>query len=45
MGFTEAGLPLGLQIMAAPFQDPLTLRVGKAYEKATDWHLRRPELV
>ena len=45
MGFTEAGLPLGLQIMAAPFQDPLTLRVGKAYEQATDWHLRRPELV
>ena len=45
MGFTGDGLPLGLQIMAAPFQDPLTLRVGKAYEHATDWHLRRPEPV
>jgi aspartyl-tRNA(Asn)/glutamyl-tRNA(Gln) amidotransferase subunit A len=42
MGFTRAGLPLGLQIMAAPFRDPLALRVGKAYEQATDWHLRRP---
>jgi aspartyl-tRNA(Asn)/glutamyl-tRNA(Gln) amidotransferase subunit A len=43
MGYTEAGLPLGLQIMAAPFGDPLALRVGKSYEQATDWHLRRPE--
>ena len=43
MGFTETGLPLGLQIMAAPFRDPLALRVGKAYEQATEWHLQRPE--
>ena len=43
MGFTEAGLPLGLQIMAAPFRDSLALRIGKAYEQATNWHLRRPD--
>jgi aspartyl-tRNA(Asn)/glutamyl-tRNA(Gln) amidotransferase subunit A len=43
MGCTEAGLPLGLQIMAAPFRDPLVLRLGKAFEQRTDWHLRRPE--
>lgn len=42
MGFTRTGLPLGFQIMAAPFSDPLALRVGKAYEQATDWHLGRP---
>ena len=42
MGFSAAGLPLGLQIMAAPFDDALTLRVGLAYEQATDWHLRLP---
>jgi aspartyl-tRNA(Asn)/glutamyl-tRNA(Gln) amidotransferase subunit A len=42
MGFSADGLPLGLQIMAAPFHDPLVLRIGKAYEAATDWHRRRP---
>ena len=42
MGFSQAGLPLGMQIMAAPFRDPLVLRVGKAFEQRTDWHLRRP---
>ncbi len=42
MGFSQAGLPLGMQIMAAPFRDPLVLRVGKAFEQRTDWHRRRP---
>ena len=42
MGFTDEGLPLGLQIIAAPFRDALALQVGKAYELATDWHLKRP---
>jgi aspartyl-tRNA(Asn)/glutamyl-tRNA(Gln) amidotransferase subunit A len=42
MGFDADGMPLGLQLMAAPFRDPLVLRVGKAYERATDWHERRP---
>jgi aspartyl-tRNA(Asn)/glutamyl-tRNA(Gln) amidotransferase subunit A len=43
MGFDGAGMPLGLQVMAAPFRDPLVLRAGKAFEEATDWHERRPE--
>ena len=43
MGFDGDGLPLGLQVMAAPFRDPLVLRAGKAYERATDWHERRPD--
>jgi aspartyl-tRNA(Asn)/glutamyl-tRNA(Gln) amidotransferase subunit A len=42
MGIDAEGMPLGLQLMAAPFRDPLVLRVGKAYEQATDWHERRP---
>ena len=42
MGFDGDGMPLGLQVMAAPFRDPLVLRAGKAYEQATDWHERRP---
>ncbi len=45
MGFDGSGLPLGLQVMAARFRDPLVLRAGKAYEQATDWHERRPEPV
>jgi aspartyl-tRNA(Asn)/glutamyl-tRNA(Gln) amidotransferase subunit A len=41
-GFTSAGLPCSLQIVGAPFADDVVLRVGHAYEQATDWHTRRP---
>jgi aspartyl-tRNA(Asn)/glutamyl-tRNA(Gln) amidotransferase subunit A len=37
-------LPLGLQIIAKPFDEATLLRVGHAYEQATDWHARHPEL-
>ncbi len=43
-GFTKAGLPIGLQIQAAPFAEEKLLRVARLYERATDWHLRRPPL-
>jgi Asp-tRNA(Asn)/Glu-tRNA(Gln) amidotransferase A subunit family amidase len=39
-----AGLPIGLQISAKPFQESLVLAVAKAFESATDWHKRRPAL-
>ncbi len=42
-GFVE-GLPVGLQLMADRFREDLLLRVGHAYEQATDWHLQRPNL-
>jgi aspartyl-tRNA(Asn)/glutamyl-tRNA(Gln) amidotransferase subunit A len=41
-GFTSKGLPVGLQVYAKPFQEDMALRVAYAYEKATDWHRRRP---
>jgi aspartyl-tRNA(Asn)/glutamyl-tRNA(Gln) amidotransferase subunit A len=41
-GFTKAGLPIGLQIMAAPFAEEKLLRVARQYERATDWHKQRP---
>jgi aspartyl-tRNA(Asn)/glutamyl-tRNA(Gln) amidotransferase subunit A len=41
-GFTKAGLPVGLQILAAPFEEEKLLRVARMYERATDWHTRRP---
>ena len=37
-GFTAAGLPVGLQIVGARHADALVLRVGQAYQSATDWH-------
>lgn len=43
-GFTAEGLPVGLQIVGRPFDDATVLRVGHAYEEATEWHTRRPPL-
>ncbi|MFC5831823.1 amidase [Nonomuraea insulae] len=44
MGFTEGGLPLSLQFAGRPFEEAVILRAGDAYQQATDWHLRVPEL-
>ncbi len=41
-GFTRSGLPIGLQILAAPFAEEKLLRVARMHEAATDWHTRRP---
>jgi aspartyl-tRNA(Asn)/glutamyl-tRNA(Gln) amidotransferase subunit A len=44
-GFSRGGLPLSLQIIGRPFDEMSVLRIGHAYEKATDWRARRPPLV
>lgn len=44
-GFTREGLPIGLMVYAKPFDEAMALRVAWAYEQATDWHRRRPDLV
>ena len=44
MGFTEAGLPLSLQIAARPFCEDTVYRIGHAYEAATPWHTQHPDL-
>jgi aspartyl-tRNA(Asn)/glutamyl-tRNA(Gln) amidotransferase subunit A len=41
-GFSTSGLPLSLQIIGRRFDDATVLRVGHAYEQATEWHQRRP---
>jgi aspartyl-tRNA(Asn)/glutamyl-tRNA(Gln) amidotransferase subunit A len=41
-GFDRAGLPIGLQVIGRPFEEATVLRVGHAYEQATEWHGRRP---
>jgi aspartyl-tRNA(Asn)/glutamyl-tRNA(Gln) amidotransferase subunit A len=43
-GFTRQGLPIGLQIISRPWAEAEVLRAGQAYEQATEWHLRRPDL-
>ena len=45
MGFNAEGLPLSLQITGRPFGEATILRVGDAYQEATDWHLRVPPIV
>ena len=41
-GFDRLGLPIGLQVAAAPFAEPTVLRIARAYEAQTEWHLARP---
>jgi amidase len=43
-GFTDDGLPVGLQIVGAPRADRRVLEVGHAFEQATRFGLRRPPL-
>jgi aspartyl-tRNA(Asn)/glutamyl-tRNA(Gln) amidotransferase subunit A len=44
-GFTKGGLPIGLQLLAPAFSEETLLRTARVFEKATDWHTRRPGLV
>jgi len=41
-GFTKAGLPIGMQIIAKPWFDAKVLNAAYAYEQATEWHKQRP---
>ncbi len=40
----SAGLPLGIQIVGKPFAERDVLRLGKAFQDATDYHRRTPDL-
>jgi len=43
-GFTKAGLPLGLQLVARPLGEETLIRLGYAYQCLTNWHEARPSL-
>lgn len=43
-GFSASGLPLSLQIAAKPYDETTVYRIGHAYEQATPWHQRHPDL-
>ena len=43
-GFSQGGLPVGLQIVGRPFDEEGIIGIANNYEINTDWHLRRPLL-
>jgi aspartyl-tRNA(Asn)/glutamyl-tRNA(Gln) amidotransferase subunit A len=43
-GFSREGLPIGVQLMGAPFADATLVRIGRAFQRTADWHLREPNL-
>ncbi len=44
-GFSATGLPLGMQVIGRPFDETTVLRAGHAYEQASSWRGKRPQLV
>jgi aspartyl-tRNA(Asn)/glutamyl-tRNA(Gln) amidotransferase subunit A len=44
VGFDESRLPIGMQLMAAPFREDVLFRMAHGYQQSTDWHLRKPSL-
>jgi aspartyl-tRNA(Asn)/glutamyl-tRNA(Gln) amidotransferase subunit A len=45
-GFTSGDkpLPIGMQLLAKPFDEQRLFRIARMYESATEWHKRRPQL-
>ena len=41
-GFGEAGMPVGLQLIANYFQEGTLLHAAHTFQRATDWHARTP---
>lgn len=45
VGFDQSHLPLGMQLMAAPFREDVLFRIARTYQQVTQWHLQKPPLV
>jgi len=43
-GFSQNNMPIGLQLIGRLWQEETLCEVGHAYEQATDWHNRKPDL-
>ena len=43
-GVSRAGLPIGIQLMGAAFTDATLVRIGRAFQRETSWHVRAPDL-
>ena len=44
-GLTKSNLPIGMQFLGAPFAEEKLLRTARVFERATDWHQKRPGLI
>jgi aspartyl-tRNA(Asn)/glutamyl-tRNA(Gln) amidotransferase subunit A len=44
VGLDNLGLPVGMQLMGAHFQEELLFHIAQAYQQVTGWHTRKPEL-
>jgi Asp-tRNA(Asn)/Glu-tRNA(Gln) amidotransferase A subunit family amidase len=43
-GFSTTGLPVGVQLVGRPFEEATLIDLGRAYQRVTDWHRRRPPI-
>jgi len=43
-GFSDTGLPVGIQLLGKPFDEATLLRLGRAFQRVTHWHQRTPDL-
>ena len=43
MGFTAGGLPLGLEIIGAPYEEAKILALAQIFQQETGWHRRKPQ--
>jgi len=43
-GFSKSGLPIGMQLVGRPFEEDVMIRGAYAYEQATDWRAKRPNI-
>lgn len=44
-GFTPSGLPIGMALHGPQWGESKLLQIAATYERATQWHLRRPNLL
>ena len=44
IGFSDRGMPLGMQMAGRPSEDATVLGVADAYQRLTDWHKRVPSI-
>jgi aspartyl-tRNA(Asn)/glutamyl-tRNA(Gln) amidotransferase subunit A len=42
VGFTQAGLPVGMQLVGNYFNEARLLNIAHQYQQMTDWHTRMP---
>lgn len=44
-GFTDSGLPTGIQFMGRPYKENIIIAIGRAYQEMSGWHKRHPQEV